>query len=88
MYILVVLTSRMIYAEATRRGQNAELWVLINVAAGITGLLLILTASLVRDVRAVWLFTITGSLLLVLGPVVYMATPKPSGGREIGAQGP
>jgi len=88
MYVLVGLASRMIYVEAMRREQNAELWVLINVVAGIAGLLLILTGFLARDARGVWLSTITGSLLVVLGPIIYMATPRPSGGREVGARGP
>lgn len=84
MYVLVVLVSRIMYAEAVRRGQNAELWVLINVVTGLTGLLLILTSLLARDARGVWLFTILGALLVVLGPLIYLALPKPRGGGGAG----
>ena len=85
MYILLVLASRMIYAEAMRRGQNAEVWILINVITGISGLLLILAGFLTRDIRGAWLFPITGALLVVLGPLIYMTSPRPGGGGGAGA---
>ena len=73
----------MLYAEAVRRGQNAELWILINVIAGLSGLSLILMSFLTSE-RGVWLFTITGSLLVILGPLIYLALPKHRGGGGAG----
>lgn len=83
MFIFIILTSRMLYAEAVRRGQNAELWILINVIAGLSGLSLILMSFLTSE-RGVWLFTITGSLLVILGPLIYLALPKHRGGGGAG----
>ena len=83
MYVLVVLAARLIYTEAKERGQNAELWVLMNVVTGITGLLVILSSLSFRDINAIWLLTILGSLLVVLGPITYLVLP----GRAVGDGG-
>jgi len=84
MYVLTILASRMIYIEAMRREQNAELGVLINVITGISGLFLILMGFFALDLRGVWAFSITGSLLVVLGPLIYMVLPKRRGGGGAG----
>ena len=76
MYAITIMASRLIYAEARARGQGAELWVLINVVPALAGLLLILLSLFVADIKAVWLLTITGALLVVLGPVIYLVLPR------------
>jgi len=76
MYVITIMANRLIYAEARARGQGAELWVLINIVPALAGLLLILLSLFTADIRAVWLLTITGALLVVLGPIIYLVLPR------------
>jgi len=70
MYAVLVLATRMVMAEveASERG----IWALINLVPGSVGLLLLSLGLSARDMTLLLAWTTAGSLLTLLGPVVFL----------------
>ena len=80
MFVILLLATGMIYADARRRGLNAELWILVCLMSGIPGLVLMVVPSITPSLPVVLACSTYGSLLVILGPLVYLISIRFSGG--------
>ncbi|OYT52307.1 hypothetical protein B6U66_02350 [Candidatus Bathyarchaeota archaeon ex4484_135] len=70
MYAVLVLATRMVMAEVETSERG--IWALINLVPGSVGLLLLSLGLSARDMTLLLAWTTAGSLLTLLGPIVFL----------------
>ncbi len=81
MYAILVLATRMVMAEVGAGEKGV--WALVNLIPGSLGLLLLSLCLSTRDLFTLLAWTTAGSLLTLLGPLVFLTSwRREAGGAE------